>query len=1252
MRPHFVVSGLSAFLSIAALATPHTEPHSDWENPAVFGRGKELLHATLIPYPDRVAAQAARASSRRLSLDGSWAFHWVRRPADRPRGFERADFDDRAWARIPVPSSWELEGYGKPFYLDEAYEFPADPPRIPHDYNPVGSYRRTFTVPPEWHGMEVFLHFEGVQSAFYAWVNGEQLGYSEGSRTPAEFRITPHLNAAENLLAVEVYRWSDGSYLESQDMWRISGIKRSVWLVARPPVYLRDISVDADLDDAYQDGRLRVDVDVAAPPAVDLRHQGITIDLIGDDGHSAIGGPRRVQVTPGWPGTGRATFEAELPAVARWTAETPDLYGLIVSTQPLPPSAPADTPTGAPGETVALAVGFRRVEVRDGQLQVNGVPITLRGVNRHEHDPKNGHHLSEALMRRDIALMKQANINAVRASHYPNDPRWYSLTDELGLYVIDEANIESHGMSFDPDLTLGNDPAWMGAHMDRTVRMVERDKNHPSIIVWSLGNEAGDGVNFEATSAWIRDRDPSRPVMYEPAGRKPHVDLVTPMYARDYMLEEFARSEDARPFFLCEYAHAMGNSVGNLRDTWQLIGRHRQLQGGFVWDFVDQGLERVDAQGRTYIAYGGDFGQERHGGNFCLNGLVSTHREPHPSWWEVKKVYQPIRVHPVDLARGEIAVENRHDFLSLEGFVGRYALLADGEPFFTADLPPLDTPPGGRQSVTLRLPAIEITTGVEYLLRTSFSPRHPSATLPADHEVAWEEMRLPFGVAVPSTQTRSMPPVRLAESTTSIVIAGERFEISFDRATGDLAGWRFDDQELLTAPLAPDFWRAPTDNDYGNGQPVRAAAWQQAGPSRQLVSIATKRLGPALARVEVIYALPAVAADHTLIYEVHGNGEVDVTATFVPGDEDLPELPRFGTRLRIPARFGDMEWYGRGPHESYADRRSGAPLGRYRGPVEDQLHAYARPQENGNKVDVRWAAWRDDAGGGLLVVGLPSLSLSAHRYATEDFDEGPVKQGRHAIDLTPRDFVELHLDHAQMGVGGDTSWGASAHTPYAIWPQRLTVRFVLAPFGATDGEPATLARALLGHADRGQIAAERTLESTTFGDSNRRAHLARDRPISVVHPASSRYARAGAGALVDGVRSSIAYRSGDWQGYERDDLIATIDLGSSHALGRVKVGFLERPGSRIFPPEQLEVALSDDGEHFHLIDVEAKVKTLDAGSAPRRLVHKIDLAGARGRYVRVRAHNRGTCPNDHSRAGWPAWLYADEIIIDPFEAPP
>ena len=1249
-----LVPAIAAALS-ACFAPPEPTPY--WEDPAVFSENREPPRASFTPFATRAGALNGRPddSPLRLSLNGEWRFHWVPRPDERPRDFFEEDFDASGWAVIPVPRNWEFEGYGYPVYRDEFYSFPPNPPDIPDDDNPVGSYRRTFELPPGWDGREIFLHFGGVYSAFFVWVNGERIGYSEGSRTAAEFRVTDAVRPGTNVVAVEVYRWSDGSYLESQDFWRVSGIDRDVYVVAMPPTHLRDFFAEATLDDAYEGGLLRLTVNVANRGLGAAGAHEVRYELLDPDGQALWDAPQTIALDVPFGGEAQAVGTMVVEDPLKWTAETPSLYRLVMSLV---------GPAGEVAEVIAAHIGFRRVDIVDGLLQVNGQPIVVRGVNRHEHDPDRAHVVDEASMIEDIRLMKQLNINAVRAAHYPNVPRWYELTDEYGLYVVDEANIESHGMGFEPGVTLAGRPDWLAAHMDRTVRMVERDKNHASIVVWSLGNEAGDGENFDSTAAWIRARDPSRPILYEPSGGRDNIDIVAPMYVRPYWLERYARSGAEKPFLLVEYAHAMGNSVGNLADYWKVIDTHPQLQGGFIWDWVDQAMRAVDERGREYWAYGGDFGPAGvpTDGNFLVNGLVSADRQPHPHAWEVKKVYQPVRVSPVDLTTGRIAVENRYAFRDLTGLVGRWEVLADGEVVASGGLPELATAPGGVDTVALALPRIgglveegvarvAALPGVEYLLDVTLRSGEDAPLVPAGQLVASEQFKLqqerPIEASPPGA------PLSASETPTDVLVSGGDFTLRFDRASGLLASLELGGRELLHSGPAPNFWRAPTDNDYGNGFPVRSGVWRFAGrpPARHLDSMSVDR-SPAGLRVSVTshFSLRAIDARYTLLHEIHRDGTVAVSAQLSRVDEDLPEMPRFGTILTLPGDLDQAEWYGRGPHENYWDRRTGTAVGRYTAPVSELAHPYVRPQETGTRTDTRWLALTDGSGTGLLVTGLPTVSFAALPYTLEDLDAGERKAQRHWAELVPRDEVTLHVDHRQQGVGGDDSWGAVPHHEYTLWPRDTSFRYLLRPLRPGD-DPAQVARTPLPDAEAMAAVMGRSLAFDHFGERNLVEHLARGRPVEVVPASASLYSAAGDAGLVDGVRGSIDRRGGHWQGYQADEITAVIGLGEGAAVSAVKVGFVQHSGSGVYHPRRVEVSVSEDGERFgrpvvHEVTGTSAAARRDTAPPPGgRLYVEVPVAAELARAVRVRIEALGRVPRDWPSAGETAWTYIDEIIV-------
>jgi len=1067
---------LVALLLLSSVGFAAQEP-VDWENLEVLSRNREAPHATLFPYESVALAREGRRDDSRYYqlLSGTWKFHWVRAPGDRPMDFYRADFDASGWEDIEVPGNWETQGYGTAIYLNHPYEFPRNQPHIPHDYNPVGSYRRDFDIPADWDGRQVFIHFGAVKSAFYLWVNGEKVGYSQGAKTPAEFDITDFVRAGSNSVAVEVYRWSDGSYLECQDFWRISGIERDVYLYATPRVHVRDFFVNAGLDSSYTDGRLAVNVQLhnyGAVPAEEYRVDLRLLDGVARDG-AALGLGADVAAAPvvtrlataasPMPGSETSiTFTADIDAVRRWTAETPELYTLLLEI------SDAD---GNLLEVISSRIGFRTVEIRDAQLLVNGQSVTIRGVNRHEHDPERGHAVSRQRMIEDIRLMKEANVNAVRTSHYPNDPVWYELADEYGLYVVDEANIESHGYYYEPDTTLGNKPEWIEPHLDRTRRMVERDKNHPSIIGWSLGNEAGNGVVFEATYDWIKQRDPSRPVQYERALTAPNTDIYVPMYARIERLIRWAESNPDRPLIMCEYAHAMGNSIGNLQDYWDVIERYPVLQGGFIWDWVDQGLYKIDAQtGERFFAYGGDFGDDPNDQNFLINGVIGADRQVNPHYWEVQKVYQAIDVRPVDLAAARVLIVNKHDFLDLDVFDMTWEYDIDGRTMEIGNRRAPSLAPGETVELDIGLPQVRPTRGQEMFLTVRFHTRAADGLLPAASVIAWDQLKMPFGTPAPVMDTADLPEPDIEDNDHTVRISGPEFSVAFNRGSGVMSSFKFADTELVQSGLAPNYWRAPTDNDIGNRMHQRSAAWRDATRDARASVFDVARMEDGSVGVFVSYRLPqALAGAVDIAYYVYGNGAVRVEQR-VNSAAETPEFPRVGMSMVLPSDFDHLAWYGRGPHESYSDRKTSAAVDYWEGPVDEQHHVYVRPQETGNKSDVRWLALTNDEGVGLLAVGDPLLDASVWPFVQDDLDfdrlEGaPEGAGprasielKHTTDVTPRDLVTLNLDLAQRGVGGDNSWGARPHPQYTLTEDGYAYSFVLRPFLTAEHDPARLAQ--------------------------------------------------------------------------------------------------------------------------------------------------------------------------------------------------
>jgi beta-galactosidase len=741
-------------------------------------------------------------------------------------------------------------------------------------------------------------------------------------------------------------------------------------------------------------------------------------------------------------------LEAKVTNPKKWSAETPNLYTLLLTLK---------NKAGQVIEIESSRIGFREIEIKEGQLFVNGKSIKLFGVNRHEHDPDFGRAIPLRRMLQDIKLLKQNNINAVRTSHYPDSPLWYDLCDQYGIYLIDEANLETHGVGG----YFSNDPAWNTAFMERAIRMVERDKNHPSIIFWSLGNESGCGPNHAAMAAWIKDYDPTRPVHYEGAQGVPkdsyYVDMISRMYARIPEIVRLATDPvDDRPVVLCEYAHAMGNSVGNLKEYWDAIRTYKRLIGGFIWDWADQGLRKKDPNGREFWAYGGDYGDNPNDGNFCCNGIVQPDRRPNPSLYEVKKVYQRIHVQPLDLLAGRFRVANEYDFLPLDIADVNWQLSADGTPIEKGSLPRMFVAPGGRADFEISYEKPDLKPGSEYWLKVIFCLAEDTPWAPKGHILAWDQFQIPFEVPPAEVvNSGSMPRLSFTQNSEEIVVKRDGFKAVFGIKTGSLVSLIFKDKELIVSPLVPNFWRVPTDNDIGNEMPDRDGIWRDAGPNRTVKSVEVEQLKPQVVRITTESTIPAgTNSIFKAIYIVYGDGEIRVDAFFNCDSKNLPELPRFGMQMAVPSEYNNLTWLGRGPQESYWDRKTGAAFGLYSGPVVENVHAYVRPQENGNKSDVRWMALTDSRGAGIIAIGMPTIDFSAWPYTMKQ-----LEQAAHINELPQQsDTITVNLDYKQMGVGGDNSWGARTHPGYTLPVGPYSYSFRLIPYDTKLGDMNSLAR--------------------------------------------------------------------------------------------------------------------------------------------------------------------------------------------------
>ncbi|GHB16961.1 beta-galactosidase [Streptomyces viridiviolaceus] len=1217
-----------------------------WNDFGVFRLGTEPPHTTLMPYADVEQALVGdrTRSPYRLSLDGTWKFAYADRPDDRDADFHRTDTDDSDWETIPVPSVWQLHGHDFPIYLNITYPYwgpngrgeDPQPPAAPTRYNPVGQYRRTFTVPREWSGRRTFLHFEGVKSAHYVWINGELVGYDEDSYTPSEYDVTEHLKPGTNQIAVEVYRYSDGDWLEDQDMIRLSGIFRSVYLYSTPAVHLRDFKLDTPLNDTYTDAELAVTASVRAYGGGDGGRYTVETQLYDARGHAVWSRPLEQSADLGTVRVGQDVTVRSAKAVRApklWSAEHPDLYTAVLRLR---------DPSGKVIETLSHRVGFREFALKDGLMRINGRPVSFRGTNRHEMHPARGTALTREDLVEDIGIIKRMNMNSVRTSHYPNNPLWYELADEYGLYLVDETNLETHGIRSEYP---GDRPEWTEACVARAQNMVHRDKNHASVVIWSLGNEAGGGSTFTAMHDWIRSYDPTRVIQYEGDDRPGISDIRSEMYDTPQRVEQRAKdTSDTRPYVMIEYAHSMGNSTGNFKKYWDIVRRYDVLQGGWIWDFVDQSLtwpvpartlvtetgpgrlrgeilapsgtfdpgkgltggtvfardERLDLTGsltleawvtphvtgyhqpilakgdtqyalkqtnrnleffihsggqwvtaswalpgdwtgrehhvagvfdadagtltlyvdgepratrtttrrpsvntaplalatdadnqtrefsgtvrrarvyaralsaaelaegdrgpdgdgvrfwfdaataevtekrpkeRTFLAYGGDWGDNPNDGAFVADGVVTADRGHTGKAAEVKRVYQAI-----DAARssggapGAVTLTNEYLFTGLREFDGRWELVADGRVVGRGRLTrdQLDVPPLSQKDITVpvRLPD-DPDPGTEYFLQLSFTTKESTKWAEAGFEVARHQLPLDAGSpAVTPVRLASVPALRHDDREKDVTVRGGDFSVTVDKRSGTITSYEAKGVRLITSGPVPNFWRAPTDNDKGNGQHTRNQTWRDAGARRKVTDVAVRTLGDRAVEIKVSGTLPTtVESAYTTTYTVFGNGEIKVDNTLHPGAANLPYIPEVGTLLFLPRRLDRLHYYGRGPEENHWDRNTGTDVGLYSGTVAEQWTPYIRPQENGNKTDVRWAALTDARGVGLLASGEPLLEVNASRFTPEDLSAGV----RHDYQLTPRDEIVLRLNHRQMGVGGDNSWGAHTHDEFKLFADR------------------------------------------------------------------------------------------------------------------------------------------------------------------------------------------------------------------------
>ncbi len=1015
---------------------------NEWENPTILDWNKEKPHATFMLYDNKAAVMADDYSSSPFykSLNGTWKFTYVDKWADRQTDYYKTTIDDTKWNDIAVPSNWELKGFGVPIYTNIVYPFPKNPPMIGEN-NPVGTYRKEFTVPANWNNREVILQFGSITGYAVIYVNGQKAGMTKASKSAAEFNITPLLHKGNNLLAVQVFRWHDGSYLEDQDFWRLSGIERDVAIYSVPKLTIWDFFLKTDLDAQYKDAIFSADVDLRQFAGNKLKTGLLDIQVLDNSGTAVFSQQKRFSTANDSLYTVR--FNGSVKNPLKWSAEAPNLYDCII------------TMKNDAGDIIAATgakTGFRKVEIKNAQLMINGVSTYVHGVNRHEHDPVNGHVPNKELMLQDVTLMKLNNVNADRTSHYPNDPYWYKLCDKYGIYLVDEANIETHGMGaslqgwHDTTVHPAYQPQWAAAHMDRTHRLVERDKNHASVIIWSLGNEAGNGKNFHDTYSWIKSRDRSRPVQFEQAGEDWNTDIVTPMYpGMDYMKNYAKDPSKTRPFIMCEYAHAMGNSNGNFQEYFDIIRSSPKMQGGFIWDWVDQGLLTKTADGREFYAYGGDLGGYllQNDANFCANGLLASDRSAHPGLYEVKKVYAKIIFKAKDVAKGLITIENIYDFTNLDQFTFRWQLLRNGELVKDGEFE-ANVAPHTEKDFSIPVPSFKSTEGSEYFLNVYAYTKNATELVPAQHEVAREQFKTAGDYFARAQATGTA--LKVTNDGNRLNFTAGNIKGVFDLKQGRLTNYMVNNTSSGIAAPEPYFWRAPTDNDFGNNMPENMGVWRNAHINRKVQSVTAGEVTDSGTAIKVLYNLSDINVPYTEDYLVQNNGSVRVTASIDITGRDLPELPRFGMRMTLPAEYSNLGYYGRGPWENYIDRNTAAFVGLYHDEVANQFTwNYIRPQENGYKTDVRWLTLTNAQGKGLKIEGQQPIGFSALNIPTEDLDPGLTKKQQHPTDIAPHKAVFLHIDLQQRGVAGDNSWGALPHQPYRLLNKKYTYTYTISP---------------------------------------------------------------------------------------------------------------------------------------------------------------------------------------------------------------
>jgi beta-galactosidase len=1011
-----------------------------WENPSLIDEGKEPPRADFIPYADlsQLLANNKFASPHVKTLNGVWKFHFAENVAQRPVDFYSESLNESSWKDIRVPASWETQGFGIPVYTNARYIFPVNPPFVDNNDLPIGSYRTWFELPSSFDGKEIILYFGSVSGAATIYVNGQKAGYSKATKTPAEFNITPYLKKGKNLLALQIFKWSDASYIEDQDFWRLAGIERDVLLIARPSVSIEDFTIVGDLDAAYKNGIFSAEVDIRNFAAAKSGAYQVEVTLLDEQQKPVLSKKLSVKEIAAKKEK-TVSFAANIKTPKQWSAEFPNLYTVSIELK---------DDKGKTLEFAGCKTGFRKVEIRNKQLLINGKPILICGTNIHEHHEKYGHYVDDATKMEDIRLMKLHNYNALRTSHYPQSPEVYQLCNKYGLYVVDEANIEAHGLDgFDRTRHPSFLESWKGQHLDRTIRMFERDKNNPCVITWSLGNESLFGPNYEATYNWLKQNDKAkRPVQCHRARENEFTDIITPMYNVIENMEQYAQNPDSyRPYIQCEYAHAMGNSTGNFQEFWDVVMKYPILQGGFIWDWVDQGLEAFDEQGRKYWAYGGDLGGHRwtHDENFCANGIICADRTVHPGINEVKKVYQPVWMKAIDIEKGKIRLSNHHLFTDLNAYTYKWELYKNGELIQSQDVA-INGKPMADTDVTLPFPAVTYSDGDEYFARLKAFTKTATDLVPAGHEVAAEEFPFPGNRFF--TKKSPQGNLKIEKDDRELRFESGDIKGAISLMWGTLTSYTFQDKRLFTAAPVPNFWRAPTDNDFGGRQNRLGNIWRTAGDELTVTSVEVKPATAESVEVVVNRKIRYNGIPYTTVYTIRNDGSVKISVSMNMTGIEHPELLRFGMKLQLPAQWYNVQYYGRGPWENYNDRNRSSFVGKYACKVNDLKFDYIRPQENGYRTGVRTVAFTDDSGFGVQFEGFDApVCFNARYNSDDDFDPGLTKKQQHPIDIDPRNALYVNIDMKQRGLGGDDSWGKPPLRQYRMLDDVYAYSYVIRP---------------------------------------------------------------------------------------------------------------------------------------------------------------------------------------------------------------